>query len=46
MSEYIEVEVELKLLCNECNGELNLALQKNKKLYIEPCENCCKKDEE
>ena len=42
----IEVEVELELICNECDGDLKLALQKNKTIYIEPCSNCCKKEDE
>lgn len=42
MSETIKGEIELDLICNECNGDLELALQKNRKLYIEPCKNCCK----
>ncbi len=47
MSERIEIDckVELELICNECDGKLELALQKNKTLYIEPCKNCCKAED-
>jgi hypothetical protein len=38
----IEMKSNMKLYCNECDGDLELALQKNQTLYIEPCKNCCK----
>jgi len=45
-SETIEVVLELNPICDECDGYLELALQKNRTLYIAPYKNCCKKDEE
>lgn len=38
----IEMKSNMKLYCNECDGDLELVLQKNQTLYIEPCKNCCK----
>lgn len=41
MTESIKVNIDLKLRCNECKGDLELVLQKNETLYIAPCKNGC-----